>query len=42
MSKHKLSKHKQEVKDQEENRKFITIVAVSAVALMLLMYLIFR
>jgi hypothetical protein len=41
-SKHKVTRHRQpSVKDREEMRKFLTIVAIATVLLMLLMYFIF-
>ena len=48
MAKQKLTKPKpktkdfQDPRDAEENRKFLTIVGISAAVLMLLMYLLFR
>lgn len=41
MAKQKISKQKVEENDREESRKFLTIVAVAALALVLLMYFIF-
>ncbi len=42
MSKRKLSKQVQKAHEVEDNKKFLLIVAVATVALMLLMYYIFR
>jgi hypothetical protein len=41
MAKKKLTKEQISSNDREESRKFLTIVALSALALMLLMYFIF-
>ena len=40
-TKQKLTKQKISVKDREDNRKFLIVLAVATVALMLLMYFIF-
>jgi len=40
-TKQRFTKRRQSAKDREENRKFITILAVATVLLMLLMYFIF-
>ena len=42
MSKRKLTKPRQKAHEVEDNKKFLLIVALSTVALMLLMYYIFR
>jgi hypothetical protein len=42
MAKKKLTKEQEAYKDKEESRKFLTIVAIAALALMLLMYFIFK
>ena len=42
MSKRKLTKQQQKVHEAEDNKKFILIVAISTIALMLLMYYIFK
>lgn len=41
-TKQKLTKQKTTVKDREDNRKFLIVLAVATAALMLLMYFIFR
>lgn len=40
-TKQKVTKQQRNAKDREENRRFMTILAVSTVLLMLLMYFIF-
>lgn len=40
-TRHKTSKQKISAKDREDNRKFITILAIATVLLMILMYIIF-
>jgi hypothetical protein len=42
MSKRKFTKQKQNTHDVEDNRKFLLIVAISTIALMVLMYFIFK
>lgn len=37
-TKHKMTKHEQNVKDEAENRRFLTILAISTVVLMLILY----
>ena len=40
-TKQKMTKHQQEAQDAAESRRFLIIMAVSAVALMLLLYFVF-
>ena len=40
-TKQKVNKQSQARKDSEENRKFITIVAIATVLLMVLLYIVF-
>lgn len=40
--KHKSTKQKISAKDREDNRKFFIVLGLATVALMLLMYFIFR
>ena len=40
-TKHKSTKQKITVKDREDNRKFLIVLAIATIALMLLMYFIF-
>lgn len=40
-TKHKSSKQNLKVKDKEDNRKFISILILSTILLMVLMYFIF-
>lgn len=41
-TKHKLTKEQQTAKDREENRKFLVVLGLATIALMVLMYLLFR
>lgn len=40
-TKHKVNKQQQVRQDREDNRKFITIVAISTLLLMVLLYYVF-
>lgn len=41
MTKHRNPKQKYQTQDREDNRKFLTVLAVATILLMLLMYFLF-